>query len=214
MEPANAEKTPLELSLEALTRALEKWDPDTGGDVTAVLVALRELDLRFDPRRDRLSAALCVTSMKLLESIAAKGSVDAAGAVGAVTELARGLKETLLQSAATSAPAGPANRQGPTLVLKAPASSSGLSLSMRTVENRSIGELMMSLNMLTVEQHGEVLKRNPVAGRDENVYAQVAIELGYATPALIESAQRLKSRSRGETPPPKSGGDPWGDKPL
>jgi hypothetical protein len=212
MEPAPAEKTPLEMSLDALTRALEKWDPDTGGDVTAVLVALRELDLRFDPRRDRLSATLCVTSMKLLEAIAAKGSVDAACAIGAVSELARGLKETLL--AAPGSPAAPANRQGPTITLKAPLSSTGLSLSMRSVENRSVGELMMSLNMLTTEQHAEILKKNPAASRDENVYGQVAIELGYATPHLIESAHRLQSRSRGATPPPKTGGDPWGDRPL
>jgi hypothetical protein len=214
MEPAPAAKTPLEMSMDALTRALEKWDPDTGGDVSTLLVALRELDLRFDPRRDRLSAALCVTSMKLLESIAAKGSVDAAGAVGAVSELARGLRETLTQSAAVPTGTVPANRSGPTITLKAPLSSTGLSLSMRSVENRSIGELMMSLNMLSAAQHAEILKKNPAASRDEGVYGQVAVELGYATPALIESAQRLQSRSRGATPAPKSGDDPWGDRPL
>jgi hypothetical protein len=213
MQPTPAEKTPLELSLEALTRAIEKWDPDQGGDVTGLLVALRELDLRFDPRRDRLSAALCVTSMKLLEEVAAKGSVDAQAAVGAVSELARGLRETLLVNPG-AVPSGPASRQGPTLTLKAPLSSTGLSLSLRSVENRSIGELMISLNMLTAEQHAEVLKKHPAAVRDESVYAQVAVELGYATQALIESAQRLQTRGRGATPPPKSGGDPWGDRPL
>ena len=129
-----------------------------------------------------------------------------------MSELARGLKETLTP-ALGSGPV-PANRQGTTIVLKAPLSSTGLSLSMRSVENRSVGELMMSLNMLTAEQHAEILKKNPASGRDESVYAQVAIELGYATPALIESAQRLQSRSRGATPAPKAGGDPWGDRPL
>jgi len=214
MQPTPAEKTPLELSLEALTRAIEKWDPDQGGDVTGLLVALRELDLRFDPRRDRLSAALCVTSMKLLEEVAAKGSVDARAAVGAVSELARGLRETLLSGPSAAMPSGSANRQGPTLTLKSTGAGSGLSLSLRAVENRSIGELMISLNMLTAEQHAEVLKKNPGAGRDENVYAQVAVELGFATPALIESAQRLQTRGRGATPAPKTGGDPWGDRPL
>lgn len=214
MQPTHADRTPLELSLEALTRALERWNPDQGGDVTGLLVALRELDLRFDPRRDRLSASLCVTSMKLLEAIATKGSVDAAQAVGAVSELARGLRETLLQGSSSTPGLAPANRQGPTITLKAPLNSTGLSLSLRSVENRSIGELMMSLNMLTAEQHVEILKKHPAAVRDDNVYAQWAVELGFATAAVIESAQRLQSRGRGATPPPKAGADPWGDRPL
>lgn len=214
MQPNPADKTPLERSLEALARALERWDPDTGGDVTPLLLALRELDLRFDPRKDRLSSALCVTSMKLLEEIDLNGSVGAEAAVGAVAELARSLRESL--SSATGPDTGPvvaATRGGPTLTLKAP-SGAGSGLSLRGVEDRPIGELMVSLNMLTREQHEAVLAVNPAVARDDQLYGQVVVELGFASPAMIESALRLQSRGRGLTPPPKASNDPWGDKPL
>jgi len=215
MQSTPAEKTPLERSLEALTRALEAWDPDSGGDVTPLLVALRELDLRFDPRKDRLSSVLCVTSMKLLEEIALNGSVGAEATVGAVAELARGLRENLTTPAGPATSPAPATRNGPTLTLKAPSGAgSGLSLSLRGVEDRPIGELMVSLHMLTREQHEAVLAVNPATARDDQLYKQVVVELGFASPAVIESALRLQSRGRGVTPPPKGGDDPWGDKPL
>ena len=65
--------SPLEAALETLSEAVAAWDPDKGPQVDPILVALKELHLRFDPRRDRLSASLCVTSMKLLEQIQAHG---------------------------------------------------------------------------------------------------------------------------------------------
>jgi len=216
MQPNPADKTPLERSLEALARALERWDPDTGGDVTPLLLALRELDLRFDPRKDRLSSALCVTSMKLLEEVSAHGAVGPEAAVKAVGELARGLRETLATHAAPVAagPAPAATRGGPTLTLRAPGSGSGLSLALPSTEGQSLGELMLRLNMLTREQHQQVLDTNAAAAHDDALYGQVAIELGFTSPAVIESAQRLQSRGRGVTPPPKPSDDPWGDSPL
>jgi hypothetical protein len=100
------------------------------------------------------------------------------------------------------------------VTLKAPTESSGLSLSLRSVENRPISELMQSLNMLTPEQHDQILAHTARAVHDDELYGQVAIELGFATPAVIESAMRLQARGRGDTPPPATGGDPWGDSPL
>jgi hypothetical protein len=216
MQPTPAEKTPLERSLEALTHALEHWDPDTGGDVTPLLLALRELDLRFDPRKDRLSSALCVTSMKLLEEVSTHGAVGPEAAVKAVSELARGLQETLATHAPAAAP-GPApaaTRSGPTLTLKAPSGGSGLSLAVPSVGGQGLGEMMVRLHMLTPQQHEQVLATNAEAASDDALYGQVAIELGFASPAVIESAQRLQSRGRGVTPPPKPSDDPWGDSPL
>ena len=58
--------------------------------------------------------------------------------------------------------------------------------------------------------------RNPAQARavhDDELYGQVAIELGFATPAMIESAMRLQSRGRGDTPPP-SGKAPSGESPI
>jgi hypothetical protein len=216
MQSMPAEKTPLERSLEALTRALETWNPDTGGDVTPLLLALRELDLRFDPRKDRLSSALCVTSMKLLEEVSAHGAVGPEAAVHAVTELAQGLRETLATQG-VQAPAGaaaPPSRNGPTVTLKAPSSGGGLSLALPSVEGQPLGDLMVRLNMLTREQHELVLAAIAAAAHDDQVYGQVAIELGFSSPAVIESALRLQSRGRGVTPPPKPSDDPWGDSPL
>jgi hypothetical protein len=215
MQSTPEEKTPLERSLDAVARAVEAWDPDTGGDVTTLLVALRELDLRFDPRRDRLSSALCLTSMKLLEEISLHGSVRAEAAVGAVGELTRGLRESLGSQAASPAPALRTAGQGKTLTLGGAGSgSSGLSLSLRSVESQSLADLMGRLNMLTPEQIAQVYAKRAQARHDDQVFAEVALELGFASPSVIESAQRLHARGKGEKPAPRAGGDPWGDSPL
>ena len=213
MQSTPEEKTPLERSLEAVARAVEAWDPDTGGDVTPLLVALRELDLRFDPRRDRLSSALCLTSMKLLEEISQHGAVRPQAAVGAVAELTRGLREVLGSQAASDAPAVRPSSQGRTLTLGG-SSGSGLSLSLQSVQSQSLADLMGRLNMLSSDQIDQVYSTRPEARHSDDVFAEVVLELGFAGPAVIESAQRLHARGRGQTPGPKTGGDPWGDSPL
>jgi len=136
--------------------------------------------------------------------------------VQAVTELARGLNETLGTHGGSGPGAAPsaAMHGGPRVTLTAPTESTGLSLSLRGVEDRPLGDLMQSLNMLTPEQHEQILAHTARAVHDDELYGQVAIELGFASPAIIESAVRLQSRGRGVTPPPEPGGDPWGDSPL
>ena len=119
------EKTPLEAALESFTHALAAWDPLEGGDVDDMLLGLRELQLKFDPRRDRISAAMCVTCMKLLEALRTHGAVRANEVISAVSELAGGLRRSLVQTGPVQAPVVHASGRQPTLTLSAP-SSSGL----------------------------------------------------------------------------------------
>ena len=57
MQPTHPQSE-TEQALEAFTQAIEAWDPDTAPGVDAMLDALRDLHLKFDPRKDRASAAM------------------------------------------------------------------------------------------------------------------------------------------------------------
>lgn len=213
MSSSTPEKPPLEAALDAFTQALAAWDPDRGGDVTAMLAGLRELQLKFDPRRDRVSAAMCTTGMRLLEELRARGSIGPTAAVAAIGELAHGLRETLANASPLAAPAIRPGARGPTLTLSAP-STGGLSLSMRTVENQKLGELMLRMNMLTQEQVDAILAAQKAQAEPRSRFGELAVELGFVSQATVESALRLQARGRGETPPPKLADDPWGGSPL
>lgn len=206
-------KPPLEAALEAFTKALEAWDPNAGGDVGGMLAGLRELQLKFDPRRDRASAAMCTSSMRLLEELRAQGTIGAAVAVAAVGELAQGLRETLSSASPAAAPAIRPGARGPTLTLSAP-STGGLSLSMRTVENQKLGELMTRMGMLTGEQVEAILAAQKAQSEPRSRFGELAVELGFVSQATVDSALRLQARGRGATPPPKVEHDPWGGSPL
>ena len=178
--------------------------------------ALRELQLRFDPRRDRLAAALCVTSMRLLEELEQEGRIGPEAAVSVVGELSLGLKESLTTRA--SAPTvRPGSRHAMVTLKTAEPKTGGLSLSLAvdSVKQQRLGELMVRMNMLTQEQVDRVLEAQS-EGEPRKLFGEVAVELGYASEWTIENALRLQARGRGETPEGQSGqaGDPWGNSPL
>jgi hypothetical protein len=204
--------TTLASALELLSRVLQAWDPDKNPDVKPALEALRAVQLRFDPRKDRLSASLCVTSMKLLELIAARGQIGPAAAVAVVGELTQGLRESL--EASTASPAVRPGSHRNMINLQPSDKPGGLSLAVGSVKSQQIGELMVRMNMLTQEQVDRILavQAESVARKH---FGEIAIELGYASEWTVNNALRLQQRGRGETPmAPASGGDPWGNSPL
>lgn len=213
MFDAPREPATLEAALERLTETVRSWDPDDNADVAPLLEALRELQLRFDPRKDRLSASLCVTCMKLLEEVADRGQVRPAAAVAVVGELSLGLKESL-KPAAASAPRGGLRQAMVTLEAPKTQTGTGLSLAVGGVKNQTIGELMKRMNMLSHEQVEHVLEVQSKS-QPRKLFGEVAMELGYASEWTIDNALRLQARGRGEVPPTRDdGSNPWGSSPL
>ena len=210
----SASPSDLELALDTFTHAIEGWDPDTNPSVDGMLGALRELHLRFDPRKDRVSAALCMTSMKLLESLQAAGTVGFADAIGAIGELSHGLRETLSQNARAAARPTPRDSM---LMLGGSGSkpaASGLSLAIGGVREQTLDEVMVNMRMLTREQADHVLAVQQEGENTERPFGEIAVELGYASELTVESALRLQSRARGEVPEQRDAGDAWGNSPL
>ncbi len=205
-----SQATPLDAALETLSAAVAAWDPDRGPGVEPILHALKELHLCFDPRKERLSASLCVTSMKLIEQVQAHGSVGSAAAVSAVGELALGLEESLATGAAVQ-PRSSTSR--PFVTLSSSGESSGLSLALDNVGNRPLSEVMLTMGLLNQEQIEHVRK---VRAKDQTkrLFGEIAIELGYVSAAAVESALRMQQRSRGEIPEARTPDDAWGNSPL
>ena len=207
-------KTDLELALDSFTQAVEAWDPDTCPGLDSVLEALRGLHLRFDPRKDRVSAAMCMTSMKLLETLQVSGSVGCSEAMGAIGELSFGLREALSQSAAATSRPTPRDSM---LMLggesSAP-STSGLSLAIGGVQEQTLDEVMVGMSMLTREQADHALEVQREGEDPERPLGEILLELGYASEMTVESALRLQSRARGDVPEQQAPTDAWGNSPL
>ena len=199
----------LESALDELTSALEAWDPDGAPEVEPILSALKELHLRFDPRKERLSAALCMTCMKLLEELQGHGQIGTEGAVGAVGELARGLVESLRDAAAV--PQRSSARR-PFVTLSSSGVSSGLSLAIDKVGDGGLDDVLLRMGFITREQADQA--RAVRDAKPDKTFEQIFLELGHASEATLEKAQRLVARGRGEAPPPTLTNDPWGNSPL
>lgn len=213
MQPTH-QNSEIEQALEAFTQAIDSWDPDTAPGVEGMLGALRDLHLKFDPRKDRASAAMCMTSMKLLESLQAAGTVGFADAIGAIGELSHGLRETLSQNARAAARPTPRDSM---LMLGGSGSkpaASGLSLAIGGVREQTLDEVMVNMRMLTREQADHVLAVQQEGENTERPFGEIAVELGYASELTVESALRLQSRARGEVPEQRDAGDAWGNSPL
>jgi len=209
MDDTTPSRITLEAALDALTRALaacRRGDESAAGEALAVL---KDLHRRFDPRRDRVSAALCLAGVKLLEEVRARGSVGPRAATRAVDELALGLRETLLAGAhgATSTSCA---ALGSTLSPPAGEQTTRLRLSIESLENQHLGELMVKLGTLTPEQVEHVLSVQAEGWRQRKLFCELAIELGYTDVATVQSALRLQARGRGQPPPPEVELDPWG----
>lgn len=207
-------QTELELALDSFTHAVEAWDPDTCPGVDSILDALRALHLKFDPRKDRVSAAMCMTSMKLLETLQVSGSIGCAEAVGAIGELSFGLREALAQ---TSAPASrPTPRDSMVMLGGATAApaSSGLSLAIGGIQEQTLDEVMVGMSMLTREQADHVLQVQSEGEDPARPFGEIAMELGYASEMSVESALRLQTRAHGQVPDQQAPNDAWGNSPL
>ena len=206
-----------EQALDAFTQAIEAWDPDTAPGVEAMLDALRDLHLKFDPRRDRASAAMCMTSMKLLENLQRSGSVGFAETVGALGELSHGLRETLVSAQGQPGPGRPTPASSMVMLGGSGSSStqgSGLSLAIGGLREQTLPEIMVSMNMLTQEQADHALELQSQGEDPDRTFGEVVLELGYASEMTLESAQRLHARSQGEIPDARPAEDGWGNSPL
>ncbi len=216
MEQKQSENTPLQDSLEFLGQAVAAWDPDRAPGVEDMLAGLRELQVHFDPRKARLSSALCTSSMRLLEEIHAYRAVGPEAAIEIVRQLFEHLKTSL-----ESAPPPGANTTFRTLptrvtlgVAGQPASSS---LSLKLADELRLGELMVRMAMLSQEDCDRVLRAQAESRSPRKRFGELCVELGFASPETIESALRLQQRMRGSPQaalPQEQDSDPWGQRPL
>ena len=208
-----AEADPIQSALDTLEQSVAAWDPDEGGDVSAMIGAVRELFLGFDPRKDRVAAALAVVAMKLLEEVQSCGSVRSSAAVAAVGELTSGLRESFREMNAAGPVSPGAGRGANEVLLSAPKQGAGLSLSLGVEKGGRLGEVMVQMRLLTQEQVDAVLAVQAEEGEELRLFGEIAVERGFVSQVLVDNALRMQARTRGETPD-AAPGDPWGSSPL
>lgn len=180
-----------------LVRNLPACNPDNATEVHGLRTDLEALrrELRIDGAR--VEDGLCAFAGRMLEVIEQHGKIDGRETLALVREILGSVSEALSAYAPTQTPR---RNEEITLQASAPAdedSSLGLSL----MDQRKLGEILVSLSMLTPDELDEALKRQRALGKR---FGETLVELGLLSKSSIECALRMQKRHRGTTSL-----DPW-----
>jgi len=192
-------------ALSSSLQALEAWDPVWRPGVQDLVASLWKLKATFDRRRDPLPAAVCTAGIKLLERIDAFGGDGRIAAVDAVAHMLLGLREACGEPEPALPRARPEGRAPGT-------ESPELCLALDGLKGNQLDEILLKLGTLTPRQVDTVHSMRGMSW-PPRPFADVAVELGYASTSAIESALRLQLRAEhGQLVDPDE--DPWGPNPL
>jgi hypothetical protein len=183
-------------------------------DTTDLCQILREVgSLRGNLRADHAEVEdyLCSLAERLVELIERHGHIGGRQALSLVVEIVTQVAASMsseLQAAASdaAAAAGAAQGAGTSAPSNAPAAPLTPSLQstrvgLRLMDQRKLGEILVSLSMLTQEQVERTLKHQKSNGKR---FGESLVELGYINKAALEATLRMQRKQRDGRPAP-----PW-----
>jgi len=183
-------------------------------DTTDLCHVLREVGaLRGNLRADHAEVEdyLCSLAERLVELIERHGHIGGRQALSMVVEIVTqvaGSMSSELQAAASDAAAAAAGKTAPSDA-GADAGSEGAGMSvmqsthvgLRLMDQRKLGEILVSLSMLNQEQVERTLKHQKSNGKR---FGESLVELGYINKAALEASLRMQRKQKDGRPSP-----PW-----
>lgn len=179
-------------------------------DTTDLCQILREVGaLRGNLRADHAEVEdyLCSLAERLVELIERHGHIAGRQALSMVVEIVTQVAASMsseLQAAASDAAAaasvqpGPAKPAAPVdFAAVSPASLQSTRVGLRLMDQRKLGEILVSLSMLTQEQVERTLKFQKSNGKR---FGESLVELGYINKAALEATLRLQRKQREDRP--------------
>lgn len=184
-------------------------------DTSDLCHVLREVGaLRGNLRADHAEVEdyLCSLAERLVELIERHGHISGRQALSIVVEIVSqvaGSMSSELQAAASDAAAAAAAKPAAASESRQEAGSEGGATSvlnstrvgLRLMDQRKLGEILVSLSMLNQEQVERTLKYQKSNGKR---FGESLVELGYINKAALEAALRMQRKQKDSRPSP-----PW-----
>ena len=185
---------------EALARFVPGCDPLNSTDLAHIARQLEDLRISLRSEGADLEEALCGLADRVLELVGRHGHIGGRQALDLILEIIEQVRTAVGgepdDADATAELDGEEEEDDPLAVLRG-----GSTLGLRLIDQRRLGEILVSLSMLTQEQVERALRHQKVSGRR---FGESLVELGFLSEAAVDTALRLQARRAAGGPP-----EPW-----
>lgn len=181
---------------EALARFVPGSDPLNSTDLAQIARQLEDLRISLRSEGADLEEALCGLADRVLELVGRHGYIGGRQALDLILEI--------VEQVRTAVGGNPDDDLGtePDALENEPLAALGRSnLGLRLIDQRRLGEILVSLSMLSQEQVERALRHQKVSGRR---FGETLVELGFLSEAAVDTALRLQMRRLAGGPP-----EPW-----
>lgn len=187
-----------------LAQDIPGCNPLDTNDLTMILRQFGELRATLRTENADVEDCLCGLAERIVGLIERHGHISGRQALSLVVEILGEVAEILGEqvegeAASAEAQAGEDSGSGEQAPRPVPGEASRLGL--RLMDNRKLGEILVSLSMLSQDQVERALKHQKASGRR---FGETLIELGLINKAAIDSALRIQRKNHVER-----GVDPW-----
>jgi hypothetical protein len=183
---------------EALARFVPGCDPLNSTDLAHIARQLEDLRISLRSEGADLEEALCGLADRVLELVGRHGHIGGRQALDLILEIVEQVRTAVGGEPDEDVSAVPEalDEEDPLAVLRG-----GSTLGLRLIDQRRLGEILVSLSMLTQEQVERALRHQKVSGRR---FGETLVELGFLSEAAVDTALRLQMRRAAGGPP-----EPW-----
>lgn len=181
---------------EALARFVPGCDPLNSTDLAQIARQMEDLRIALRGEGADLEDALCGLADRILELLGRHGHIGGRQALDLILEIVEQVRTAVAgEGEDPGEEDGTGGEEAPQVELGC------TSLGLRLMDQRRLGEILVSLSMLTPEQVERALRHQKLSGRR---FGETLVELGFLSEASVESALRIQNRRL-------AGGvlDPW-----
>jgi len=187
MSTPQQEPRPSVTRVRSLVRSVPTSNPSDRGEMGRVREQLAEVRSVLQQEGADVEDGLCGLASQLVDLVERHGQVSGRHALMLVTDILTQVIEALGGEVT-------AEERGPGQQLPSPAGPQQPSLGLRLMDQNRLGEILVSLSMLTQEQLERTLRHQKALGRR---FGETLVDLGYLNKAAVDSALRMQRRYQG-----------------
>jgi hypothetical protein len=171
---------------ELLAQFVPGSDPLNSSDLAHIARQLEDLRISLRGEGAELEDSLCGLAERILEVLGRHGHIGGRQALDLILEI--------IEQIRTAVGGDPGEDPGDLVdpMEEDPVDLLGrTSLGLRLMDQRRLGEILISLSMLNQEQVERALRHQRISGRR---FGETLVDLGYLSEAAVDSALRIQSR--------------------
>jgi len=171
---------------ELLARFVPGCDPLNSTDLAQIGRQLEDLRISLRGEGAELEDSLCGMAERILELLDRHGHIGGRQALDLILEIVEQVHT------AVGGDLGEEGSELPEPTEEEPGDALGrVTLGLRLMDQRRLGEILVSLSMLSKDQVERALRHQRATGRR---FGEVLVDLGYLSQAAVDSALRIQNR--------------------